>query len=158
MREENRDMKKMFYARFLLLMFFISIINGCGEGDTVTAPYGSVIQVQPASVAIVSGGAPTYSDNYFTITVVDKFGKPMNGIELFIDYTWAVPDPGTGYIILYDNNVPVNAPMKVVTDDSGSYHLRIEFLHGGYEYSGDIQVVSAGAEQGYIEFAVSVPS
>lgn len=157
MREANTDMKKMFYARFLLLISFILMINGCGEGDTVTAPYGSVIQVQPDSFTVTSGLAPTYSETYFTITVVDEFGDPMNNVELFIDYVWAVPDPGTGYVILYDNNAAVNSPMKVFTDDSGSYHLRVDFLHGGLEYSGDIQIISAGAEQGFIEFKVKVP-
>lgn len=150
------------FLKLILVVTFMFVIDGCGNNETVTAPYGSIIAVQPSDYTVTDASfGSSWSDAYFTITVLDPTGSPMNNVEIFIDYVWALPDPGSSVLILYSGNdetgyAAENAPMKAVTDNSGNYHLRVQFLHGGgLEYSGDIQIISAGAQQGAMSFAVS---
>ena len=142
--------------RAALLSLLMLTLLSCNKGDTTTAPYGSEIIVQPEKLTVGDGsGVATIHDTYFTITVLDEFGRPKSGVELFIDYLWATPDV-YGVVQLYDDGVAVEAPMKVFTDKSGTYHLRVDFISGALEYKAYIQVVSASAVIGMAEIDIKM--
>jgi len=153
--------RKNIIQKFILFFLIIFILGACGKDDTVSAPYGSIIIVQPGTTAVNDGTlTTTWSDQYYTITVLDGNSNPMNNVEIFIDFIWAIPDTA-GLAQLYSGNkesgyTAVNAPMVATTDSSGNYHLRVDFSHGGgLKYSGTIRVISAGAIHGAAEFSVT---
>ncbi len=127
---------------FLLLL--LQFIASCGS-DNITAPEGSFISTNPDSMSISAGIWDTcFSDQYITITVRDVTTKPMNGVEIFIDYAWAVGHGSWNLVQFYDGATPVDAPFKVVTDKSGNYHLRAD-IYICSSHAGDIEIRSSSA-------------
>ncbi|MEE8299753.1 MAG: hypothetical protein V3R28_00435, partial [Desulfatiglandales bacterium] len=90
---------------------------------------------------------------YFHIAVTDADGFPLRNIKLTIEFMWAAPDV-YGVVQFYHGGSPVDSPFNALTDDDGSYILRMDFLSGGgWEYNGKL-LVSSGSAFGSAEFEV----
>lgn len=149
------------YIIGLALTSFLFILFSCGggvdlgPGGSVSAPVGATITIFPSEVSVKDTSAPAvWHRTTFTITVTDKNGIPLNDVEIWISYQWAVPD-STGLVQLYDGGTPKNSPMSAVTDGNGVYQLRFEYQSGGgLEYTADLEVRS-GSISGSATFSVS---
>jgi len=141
--------KKIIIGLCLMGSFFIWA--GCGDTD---APETSTITITgPESIA--DGSPLTSTDTaIFLIVVKNQSGVPLDNVEIWITYPWAIPSPAS-LVQLYDGDDPEDSPMKVETDSNGAFNLRMDYLRGGgVEYTGTIQVTS-GAVVGTADFAVS---
>ncbi len=138
----------------LCLMGSFVIWYGCGSPD---APETSTITITGPE-SITDGSASTSTDSaFFLIVVKNRSGVPLDDVEIWITYPWAIPSPAAA-VQLYDDDDPEDSPMKVKTDSNGAYNLRMDYLRGGgIEYTGTIQVTS-GAVVGTAEFDVSAGS
>jgi len=147
-----------FFFIAILLLFSVSLF-GCGGGGSGapggSAPSGSTIIINPDSVDVAAGGAPDWHTHFFTISVIDPDGNPRADTVLDIFFPWAVPDPA-GVVQLYDGATPKNSPMRVKTDKFGIYQLRFDYLAGGLEWDGILEVRS-GAVFVTADFSVSIP-
>ncbi|MDH3974015.1 MAG: PKD domain-containing protein [Deltaproteobacteria bacterium] len=126
--------------------------------DSVTITANSLVTILANPISYTfqnrSTVALTVSYTYFTISLINDSGEPVNNTDIIIDS--ALSRDQQNIIQLYDNNTPVNAPLHVATDESGNYHLRVDFLYGGgLNYSGDISITSTNAETALISFSVS---
>lgn len=136
------------YRAILLLVSMLLVILipiwGCKPGS-VTAPSGSNITVNPSDITVTDSGPSIRTwTGYFTITVKDSFGKPMNDTDVSIFFPWAVPQ-GT-VVQLYDGNTPKNSPFTAKTDENGVYNLRLDYSSGGgLDYFGDLEVRSGSS-------------
>lgn len=142
--------KKIIIGLCLMGSFFIWA--GCGNSD---APETSTITITGSEEIIDASPPPSTVDTaFFLIVVKNQSGVPLDDVEIWITYPWAIPSPA-GAVQLYDGDDPEDSPMKVETDSNGAFNLRMDYLRGGgVEYTGTIQVTS-GSVVGTAEFAVS---
>ena len=140
--------KKIIIGLCLMGSFFI--LSGCGNPD---APETSTITITgPESIA--DGSASTSTDSaFFLIVVKNSSGVPLDDVEIWITYPWAIPSPAN-LTQLYDGDTPKDSPMSVETDENGAFNLRMDYLRGLVDYNGAIQVTS-GSVVGTADFAVS---
>jgi len=143
--------KKIIIGLCLMGSFFI----WAGCGGSYEAPEGSTITITGSEEIIDASSPPSVVDTaFFLIVVKNQSGVPLDDVEIWITYPWAVPSPA-GAVQLYDGDDLEDSPMKVETDSNGAYNLRMDYLRGGgVEYTGTIQVTS-GSVVGTAEFAVS---
>jgi len=139
--KEDEMERNIIKSAFLpVCLFILSLIAGCGSG---VAPSDGSIEINPSSLNIThSGGTASTYTTYFTITVKDSEGNPLNGVDVSIFFPWANPAPS--YVVqLYDGATAVNSPFTVKTDKNGIYNLRFDYLLGGtLDYKGDLEVRS----------------
>ncbi|MBM4136572.1 MAG: hypothetical protein FJ241_07045 [Nitrospira sp.] len=141
-------MKK--YLGLLLLFLFLIPFSGCGE--SVSAPPGAKVKINPSEVTITDTGAIDTHTQFFSISVTDANDIPLGNIKITISYPWAVPD-SSGVVQLYNGSTPVNSPFDTETDDFGIYNLRMDYQSGGLDYKGDLEVRS-GTAYGKASFEV----
>jgi hypothetical protein len=144
----------------VLLLSFLFLGLSCGgsidlgPGGCVSAPEGATITISPSSIDVTDATSLAWHTAYFQIKVTDENGIPLNDVELWISFIWAVPDEA-GYVQLYDGDIPKNSPMKVCTDEDGVYNLTFRFQSGGgRDYYADLEVRS-GSVYGSASFTVS---
>lgn len=133
----KRCLSILMVASTFLLMFVP--MWGCTP-NSVTAPSGSTITISPSDLTVNNSSATvsTYTA-YFTITVTDSNGKPMNGTDVSIFFPWAVPQGAV--VQLYDGTTPKDSPFTAKTNSNGFYNLRIDYLSGGgLDYWGDLEL------------------
>jgi hypothetical protein len=97
----------------LLILFFSFILSACGD---VSAPPDATIEIQPASVT--SNGCHT-----FTITVKNKDGIYMSGIEVWVTGSKAAPR-GNQYYFYKNSECSgqyVDASFSITTDNGAAY-------------------------------------
>jgi hypothetical protein len=131
----------------LITTAFLLVLIACGGGGGggSDAPAEATITINPSSYTVeVSETYPdtTYTQ-YFQIVVKDGKGIPLNDVNLRISFPWAQPAE-FAVVQLYDGGSPKDSPMKVKTDENGSYTLRFDYNVGvsAGEYYGDIEVTS----------------
>ena len=136
------------------LCLFGSFVIWSGCGGSYEAPVGSTITITGPE-SITDGSPSTSTDSaFFTIVVKNQSGVPLDDVQIWITYPWAIPSPAAA-TQLYDGEDPQDSPMKVETDSNGAFNLRMDYLRGGgIEYTGTIQVTS-GSVVGTADFAVS---
>ncbi len=147
---------KRYTMMFLILMGLLFVLSGCGGGvdlgsdDSVCAPPDATITIVPSSNTITDLGvipAPEWHTTTFTITVKDKNGIPLNDVDLWITFPWAVPD-SLARVQLFDGNTPKDSPMHAITDENGVFNLRFDYqFGGGIQYFGDLEVRSCSVYQ-----------
>ncbi len=134
--------KKIILGLCLMGSFFIWY--GCG--GSVEAPEGSTITISPDSftVNIDSLFPQVLNTQLFTISAQNPSGVPLKDIRLRITYPFAVPSPDElAFLQLFDNEMPMDSPMTVKTDENGVYILKVVYKSGGgLSYFGDIEVSS----------------
>lgn len=136
-------MSKRYMAKFLVISIILVMlipIWGCSKSDSVTAPSGSTITINPSDLTVTDSSETVRTwTAYFTITVTDNNGNPMNDTDVSIFFPWAVPQ-GT-VVQLYDGNTPKNSPFTAKTDENGVYNLRFDYMSGGgLDYFGNLEV------------------
>ncbi len=144
------------YIAVLLLTGFVFIMYSCG-GD-YSAPVDATITIIPVEIAYSDGtGTVTTSSEQFTIAVKDANGIPLNDVEIWISYVWAIPNE-YALVQLFDGDNPKDSPMSVTTDINGVYNLRFDFQSGGgLSYLADL-VVTSGSVSASTEFSVDTGS
>ena len=128
---------KKYILTGLILMSFLFVLSGCGGNDgidlgpggCVTAPVGSILNIQPGDFSKTDPDPASVHTTNFTISVTDENGIPLNDVLLWISYPFAVPD-SSGRVQLYDGDVSKPSPMNVCTDVDGLYHLRFDYISG----------------------------
>ncbi len=127
------------YVILSSILIGIFFLVGCGD---VQAPDEATITIHPPDPTVVDAGIETVWDTYyFSIVVEDENGIPLNDVEITITFPWAEPGEA-GLVRLYDGDTREDSPMKVVTDKNGTYYLRFDYLRGGKDYYGNLQVRS----------------
>ncbi|MBI5663843.1 MAG: hypothetical protein HZC49_01950 [Nitrospirae bacterium] len=154
------------YIMSLALVGLLFIITGCGGGgngssggllscgDGSSAPEDATITVSPATESIIDGTTGTAWDTYFfSISVKNSDGIPLDCIKLNITYPWAIPSEA-GLVQFFDGDTPKDNPMTATTDDNGTFYLKIRYQRGEVAYTGNLMVVSGAAEPGTATFEV----
>lgn len=133
---EDVMMKAVFRNILLICFAVIGSVYLSGCKDSVTAPFGTTISIQPADI---SAETPDIRNIYVTVT--DANGTPMNGIEIFIsgsgskaglDYIFNTGLSGSGL------NVAGSA-FPAATNDYGVYEFSIITVN---PFSDTIEIVS----------------
>ncbi len=145
---------KRYTIMFLILTGLFLMLAGCGGGvdlgpsGSVCAPEGSTITILPDSLTITDGSTtPSWHTQNFTIVVKNAQEIPLNDVEIWITFPWAVPD-STGVVQLFAGNTPKDSPMSAVTDENGVFNLRFDYQSGGgLDYFGDLEVRSCTVYQ-----------
>ncbi len=134
------------------LNLYWSNFNGQLSGSIIFSKGGIAIT---GPEAITDASSSTSVDSvFFNIVVTNQNGVPLNDVDIWITYPWAVPNPANR-VQLYDGDIPKDTPMSVKTDSNGTYILRMDYVRGGgVEYTGTIQVTS-GSVAGLADFSVS---
>ncbi len=136
--------KKYWRHQLLAAILLILAIAGC-SGDKVTAPTGSTVSINPVSVTVTDANPSAYHPQYFTITIKDEKGNPVQNAEVSISFPVAVPD-SLGYAQLYDGSTPKNSPLTATTNADGVYYLRMDLLSGGgVSYTTNLEIRSGSA-------------
>lgn len=127
----------------LLLCLIALLFSGCGAGGG-SAPPGSTITINPSSMTYtVTDG--NWWTQYYTITVEDSTGNPINGAKITITYTWATAS-FSNCVQLYNGSTKVYSPFDAETDEFGVYNLRFDFYGSDTcANKGDIEVRSGDA-------------
>ncbi len=147
------------YILLSLILSCFVIITGCGgsNNDNVTVPYDGSITIQPGDTSYTFGGGrrPFVGTQYYTITVKNAKGIPLNDVVVWIDFAWAVPSPvGTIQFFDSDDN-PTDAPMNATTDENGVYVLKMKYDGGcGYSYFADLMAHSGSVYAPKVKFTV----
>ena len=149
MKEIRMQIKMTFLTIFTLILLI-----GCSD-ERLTAPSSSTIAISPDSVSITSCGLSAWHTKYFTITVVDSEGMPMNGIDITVTSIWASPDT-SNLIRLYKGETFSTSPITVTTDDSGKYDLKTALNVGCSAWTANVEV-RTGTVFGSAAIAVDVP-
>jgi hypothetical protein len=141
-----------------IIMAFIITLSACGggSGSGSDAPAEATITISPSeyTVTVAEGFPETTYTQLFLIVVKDANGIPLNDVKLRISFPWAQPNDDV--VQLYDGDTPKDSPMRVSTDENGSYALRFDYKVGVGEYKGDIQVTSGSVfESATFEVAVA---
>lgn len=127
-----------------IVIILIPLLLACGsdKNDCSSAPSGATISISPSSYTVTEPHA-VWRTVYFTLTVADATGSPLNKTRLNIFHQYAFPD-WHGFIQLYDGSTPVNAPFNACTDNYGTYSLRLDY-DGASSFLGDLEVRSGSA-------------
>lgn len=141
-------MSMRYMGKFLVISIILVMLipmGGCGKSDSVTAPSGSIITINPTDLTITDSSETVRTwTAYFTITVTDDSGNPMNDTDVSIFFPWAVPQGAV--VQLYDGTTPKNSPFTAKTDENGVYNLRFDYMSGGgLDYFGDLEVRSGSS-------------
>ena len=141
--------------RFFMALFVLFALAACGSNNSISAPYGSTITINPTDTSVTDKGSViTTHTQFYTITVLDQNGQPMNNAKITISFPWAYPDSASA-VTLYDGNSPQNSPFDAKTDSFGIYTLRFDYVSGGgLSYFGNLEVRSGTAYQ-QVKFTVS---
>ncbi len=133
------------YIMFIAFVGLLFIVPGCGGYDDIqNAPADATITINPSEFTLSDTTSQQWHTQYFHIAVKDANGFPFENIRLTIAFVWAEPDI-SGLVQFYHRGSTVNSPFNAVTDGDGAYTLRMDFLSGGLEYSGTLQVTSGSA-------------
>ncbi|MCX7794040.1 MAG: hypothetical protein N2257_06525 [Thermodesulfovibrionales bacterium] len=161
---------------FLVILFMIIFLaSSCGTeldlpGDSIIAPPGSTITINPAEFTDTPDIPETYLRKDYSVIVRDSNDIPIGRVRFQISFPFAYPV--TNYFRFIDgscqSNKYVNGPYYAETDDYGVYRFCVEYLAGCYQncgttgalyhkYKGDITVTS-GTVFGSATFEVAGPS
>ncbi len=146
---ENRGgkMKARYYSLILILIFF-SFLLGCGGAGGNSAPPGSTITINPSSVSTTdSSSSSTWRTQFFTITLIDSDGNPIDNAKITISTVFTTaPDTTSAVIQLYDGSSTKSSPFEAYTDRFGVYYLRFDYRTGeSLTYGGNLEVRSGDA-------------
>lgn len=135
-----KGVRGLFLSTLCCLLFTV-FLWGCGAGGG-SAPPGSTITINPSSMSVTDDSTTArWFTVFFTITVKDSNGNPINDAKISILYPWAVPN--LDVVRLYDGSTAKNSPFDAYTDEFGVYTLRFDYQSGGgLEYTGDLEVRS----------------
>jgi len=108
--------------------------NADGIGNACTP---ATFVADPASIEIVNSiGAVSTQIQHISITALDPDGQPYPYYQLSITH-----DDQAGNVSLYDGNIHTPPPLRAVTDDNGTYDLRVDLkVGGGLDYTVNISV------------------
>ncbi len=141
------------YIMFITFVGLLFIVPGCaGDYDIQNAPADATITINPSEVTVSDATGSAWHTQYFHIVVTDANGFLLENIRLRIEFIWAVPDI-YGTVQFYRGSSTVDSPFYASTDGDGAYTLRMDFVSGGWEYSGTLQVTS-GSAYGSADFSV----
>ena len=100
---------------------------GCGKTDSITAPSGSTITVNPSSVSITGPISGDVIQN-FRVSIKDKIGNPLNNAQLFIFGMAAAPRTPTRYQFYREvnANTAVDSGYTASTNSFGVYEFSIK--------------------------------
>lgn len=144
--------KKYWRHQILTTTFLILAIAGC-SGDKITAPTGSTISINPPSLPVTDTNTASTHTEYFTITVKDDKGNPVQSAEVSISLPVAFPDP-LGYAQLYDGSTQKSSPFTATTNADGVYYLRVDYRSGvGVSFTSNLEIRSGSA---FASAAISV--
>ncbi len=117
-------MKRNYFLLFTVCSLLFSVLLwGCG--DSVSAPTGSTITINPSSLSIESIAGDTIYN--YTVYVTNKEGNPLDGIEIWISGAFAAPRTPARYQFCRksDGIEPVNSSFSAETDELGVYYFSI---------------------------------
>lgn len=144
--------KKYWRHQLLAAIVLILAIAGC-SGDKITAPTGSAVSINPVSMTVTDTNPSATHTQYFTITIKDEKGNPVQNAEVSISLPLAVPDP-LGYAQLYDGSTQKSSPFTATTNADGVYYLRVDYLSGvGVSFTSNLEIRSGSA---FASAAISV--
>lgn len=146
------------------MLLAILTLGGCGKENATTgvtpdctAPFGSIITLEPSPAAITPvGGLPTSADILQNLTVLVQYPdkSPMPKACISISGNQARPAANYAYTFYYNtggnadpSNPAVNSGYVAQTDDYGKYYFSVVISAGTGTFS-DTITVNSGANSG----------
>lgn len=151
---KNMKLVSLFFLCMLMTSFIY--MQGCGvRKDDCTAPDGSTITINPASITWTTGGAGIVQDlqDNWTVRVGYPDGTPMPKACITISGALAVPSGYSAYQFQFSPasvspNTPVPSGFEAQTDDSGQYTFSTLITSGTGTFKDTIYVQSGTNKQG----------
>ena len=148
--------------KFVIVLLCLIALAGCGGGGGVSAPTGSTITINPATISVTDlSSSVRWSDPCPKVTaiVANSDGQRLGDIKISIFSQFGTPpkpDPTTNYVVQLFNQdgTAVSSPFDAKTDNMGTYTFTYCYQSGGgVKFTDSLEIRSSGA---YQKVAVSI--